>query len=112
MSEDPTREFLESDPAILRELIKVAKRLAESPKTSKAKASEYRSRVAKLQKALDKFNKPKVGDVVWYEVGTDLQQAKIVAVDGTTEANIEILTGPQKGKRINAPWGIIRPLEK
>jgi hypothetical protein len=56
--------------------------------------------------------KSKVGDIVWYEVaGSDRQQAKIIATDGTA-ANIELLTGPQKGQRFSAPWGIIRPLER
>ena len=35
-----------------------------------------------------------------FELGTDQQQAKIVAIDGTAEANVELLTGPQKAQRI------------
>jgi len=55
--------------------------------------------------------KSKVGDIVWYELGTDQQQAKIIAIDGTTEAYIELLTGPQKGQKFHSPWGIISPLK-
>lgn len=53
-------------------------------------------------------DKAKVGDTVWYEVGTDRQQAKIIAINGTTHATIRLLTGPQTGQTIDAPWGVIR----
>lgn len=54
-------------------------------------------------------DKAKLGDTVWYEVGIDRQQAKIVAISGTTHATIRLLTGPQTGQVIDAPWGIITP---
>lgn len=58
-------------------------------------------------------DKAKVGDIVWYEVvSSDQQQAKIVAINGTTQATIQLLTGSQKGLVLDAPWGVIRPLEK
>jgi hypothetical protein len=50
----------------------------------------------------------KVGDTVWYQTGIDQQQAKIVAINSTTEATIQLLTGPQTGVVFDAPWGIIR----
>jgi hypothetical protein len=58
--------------------------------------------------------KAKVGDVVWYLVGgdTERQQAKIVSIEGTTQARVRILTGPQKGMEIDAPWGVIQTLEE
>ena len=57
---------------------------------------------------------PKVGDVVWYAVGADTarQQAEIVTINGSTRARIRILTGPQTRVVLDAPWGVIEPLEK
>ena len=59
-------------------------------------------------------DKPKVGDIVWYRVGDDTmrQQAKIIAVGGSTHATIKLLTGPQKDREISAPWGIIELVKK
>jgi len=57
-------------------------------------------------------DRAKIGDTVWYEVGVDQQQAKIVAINGTTQATIQLLTGPQADLVIDAPWGVIRPLER
>ncbi|HKV76712.1 MAG TPA: hypothetical protein VJP02_01140 [Candidatus Sulfotelmatobacter sp.] len=57
--------------------------------------------------------KAQVGDVVWYLVGdyTERQQAEIVSIEGTTQARVRILTGPQKGTEIDAPWGVIQRLD-
>jgi len=57
--------------------------------------------------------KPKVGHIVWYVVGSDTerQQAKIIAVEGSTQARIRLLTGPQVGTVLDVPWGVIHPLE-
>lgn len=37
------------------------------------------------------------------------EAAKIVAISGTTHATIRLLTGPQSGEQLEAPWGIIQP---
>ena len=57
------------------------------------------------------MDKGKVGDVVWYAVGPDTarQQAKIIAISGSTHATIKLLTGPQSGQEFEAPWGVIEP---
>ncbi|MFZ0772573.1 MAG: hypothetical protein ACLP56_02565 [Candidatus Sulfotelmatobacter sp.] len=55
------------------------------------------------------MDRGKVGDVVWYVVGSDRQQAKIIAVSGSTHATIKLLTGPQSGQEFEAPWGVIEP---
>jgi hypothetical protein len=57
--------------------------------------------------------KSKVGDTVWYSVdGSDNQVAKIEEIVGRTHAKIRILTGPQAGTVIEAPWGIVRSTEE
>ena len=53
-------------------------------------------------------DKPKIGDTVWYEVGSSQEKAKIVAISGNTQATIQLLTGPQRGQELEAPWGIIK----
>jgi hypothetical protein len=60
------------------------------------------------------MDKGNVGDVVWYAVGPDTarQQAKIIAISGSTHATIKLLTGPQEGQEFEAPWGIIEPCPK
>lgn len=57
--------------------------------------------------------KPKIGDTVWYSVdGSDNQQAKVEELVDHTHANIRILTGPQAGVTVTAPWGIVRATEE
>ena len=56
------------------------------------------------------MRKPEVGDTVWYTVGAEPQQAEIVSVEGTLEADVRILTGPQAGITVTAPWGVIKSL--
>jgi hypothetical protein len=57
--------------------------------------------------------RPKIGDLVWYVLGNDIRaQAEIVEIDGETQATVRMLTNPQKGQLINAPWGVIEPLTK
>ena len=64
-------------------------------------------RIARMNK------KHEVGDTVWYVFGSDVnrQQAKIVAISGTTHATIKLLTGPQKDLEILVPWDVIEPLK-
>ena len=56
--------------------------------------------------------KPQVGDDVWYVVGNDREQARIIGIEGTTDVRIRLATGSQKGLELKAPWGIVRPLKK
>jgi hypothetical protein len=76
--------------------------------------SELRSIVACLARRKLPVDKGRVGDVVWYTVGPDTarQQAKIIAISGSTHATIKLLTGPQEGQEFEAPWGIIEPCPK
>ena len=56
--------------------------------------------------------KPQVGDDVWYVVGNDREQARIIGIEGTTHVRIRLMTGKQKGQKLRAPWGIVHPLKK
>jgi hypothetical protein len=58
------------------------------------------------------MNQGKVGDVVWYVGGTPRQQARIIAITGSTHTTIKLLTGPQEGQEFEVPWGIIEPCAK
>lgn len=51
----------------------------------------------------------KVGDVVWYTIR---EQAEILTINGSTEATVCVVTGPQKGQGFTAPWGILGPVVK
>lgn len=52
------------------------------------------------------------GDRVWYTPGNQREQAEIVSLDGSTQARIRILTGPETGREIVAPWGIISLVDR
>jgi hypothetical protein len=54
----------------------------------------------------------KVGDTVWYNVGTTKEQAEIIDITDKTGATIRIQTGPQAGQEIEAPWGVIQALDE
>ena len=56
--------------------------------------------------------KPQIGDDVWYVIGNDREQAKIIGIEGTTHVRIRLMTGNQKGQEFEAPWGIVHPLKK
>lgn len=58
------------------------------------------------------MDKGKPGDFVWYVVGATKQRATITAIKGSTHATIRLLTGPQAGLEVEAPWGIIEPAPK
>jgi hypothetical protein len=54
---------------------------------------------------------PWVGDHVRYNVANEPSQvAEIIAVCNHTEASIRILTGPQNGRELVVPWGVIEPM--
>ncbi len=53
----------------------------------------------------------KVGDIVWHRSSESTREmAKIIAIDGKTQAAVRLLTGPQKGEELIAPWGAIEPV--
>ena len=55
----------------------------------------------------------KIGDVVWYVVGDTTELAKLIAVrHSRTHATIRLLTGKQRGRELEAPWGIIESERK
>jgi hypothetical protein len=55
----------------------------------------------------------KVGDVVWYLVGDTTELAKLIAIGHSrTQATIRLLTGKQKGREFDAPWGVIESERK
>lgn len=54
-----------------------------------------------------------VGTVVWYNVGDTDELAKVIAArDSKTHATIRLLTGKQRGRELEAPWGIIESERK
>lgn len=54
----------------------------------------------------------KVGEVVRYSVGLDMQLAEIVELSGSTHAIIRIKTGPQEGQEFEAPRGLLKSLSE
>jgi hypothetical protein len=55
--------------------------------------------------------KEKIGDIVWVTIGNDRQQGEIVSIENATEARVRLVTGPEKGRELDAPWGIIEMLK-
>jgi hypothetical protein len=51
----------------------------------------------------------KVGEHVWYVVNNERYEAEVIALTGATHARVRLLSGPQQGAVVDAPWGILEP---
>ena len=49
-----------------------------------------------------------IGEIVWYLISNDRQQAKILGGTGTTHLRIRLLTGPQTGKELDCPGEMLQ----